>query len=95
MERLLSNSLQWQRDRRICVRMSVLTEGQAGVEDQSLGLVEEETMTDVYRVPYCQGLSVQCYQSLIIELEASHPREGKLFLIPRPKLPPSGTLPVL
>ena len=40
------------------MRMNVLTECQAGVEEQSLGLVEEETVTDVYRALYCQGLSV-------------------------------------
>lgn len=51
------------------MRMSVLTEGQDGMEDQSLGLVEEETVTDACKALHCPGLSVQCYQPLSVERE--------------------------
>lgn len=77
LERLLSHSLQWQRDGIICRRMSVLTKGQADMEDQSLGLVEEEMMTDVYRALCCQDLSVQCYQPLSTELRGTTAEGGE------------------
>lgn len=97
LERLLSHLLQWQADGRIRMRMSVLTEGQPLRPT-------EETVTEAYRVLYCQGLSVQCYQQLIMELEG-HIRKGKLFLFPIPRTslavlrtrccPPRQMLPVL
>lgn len=50
--------------------MSFLTGGQACAEDQSVRVMEEAIVTDVYRALYCQGLSAQCHPQLMKELEA-------------------------